>query len=410
MNLAAPNAQTPMSDSTFYMLRCVVAVACADNVIKQEELLFLRALLSHFKRHLAVTAAQVNQLKDDLRDHQPIDALLPHVTDKADREHLILFAGLLAQSDGDVHPAEEALLHKIQAWCAPRPGEAPAAAPPSGSAPAGVSVATVTPNIDMHGFMQEVRDVIKQEVYREALKTSGVSQGTGPVAVIDAFAEKSRIVPHTDSYDVLIEDSKLGKDIRHSLVPEERLLAKAKFHWIYTFYSLLGAGILVGAAAPARHAIDVLAGKARDYLAGDQAQWLGATAVQSLFKLASNPLLVTVPPLLMFVAGILFFLWRALVQYTTEIVITDSRLVVKQGVFRIRTFKTDFQTLGQINVDQSLLGNILGYGTVHIFTRNWEGKGGQLEAEGIYLPPIAHPHSFSTQVDRARRMWRKGQV
>ena len=399
-----------MSESTFYMLRCVVAVACADNVIKQEELLFLRALLSHFKRHLAVSQGQVEQLKDDLRNHQPIEALLPHVTDKADREQLILFAGLLAQSDGEVHPAEEELLQKIQAWCAPKAGEGqpPAAATPA-AAPSGVAVRPA-PQIDMHGFMEEVRDVIKQEVYREQLKTSGVSHGTGPVAVVDAFAEKSKIVPHTDSYDMVIEESQLGRDMRHSLVPDERLLAKAKFHWIYTVYSLLGAGVLIGSASRSRQVMEIGTAKLKDLLAGDQLQWLGEANAAALYKIAANPLLVTAPPLILFVAGILFFLWRLAVQLTTEMVITDSRIVVKQGIFRIRTFKADFQTLGQINVDQSLLGNIMGYGVVHICTRNWEGKGGQLEAEGIFLPPIADPHFFSTQLDRARRMWRKGQV
>jgi len=52
MSLPAQNAQPPLTESAFYMLRCLVAVATADNVIEQQELVFLRALLAHFKRHL----------------------------------------------------------------------------------------------------------------------------------------------------------------------------------------------------------------------------------------------------------------------------------------------------------------------------------------------------------------------
>src|SRR5688572_3258636 len=99
MSLPAQNAQPPLTESAFYMLRCLVAVATADNVIEQQELVFLRALLAHFKRHYTVTPQQVAQLKTDLKHFQPIDTLLPYVTARGDREQLILFAGLLAQAD-----------------------------------------------------------------------------------------------------------------------------------------------------------------------------------------------------------------------------------------------------------------------------------------------------------------------
>ena len=99
MNLpGATIPQLPMSQSTFYMLRCVVTVACADNIIKEHELLFLRSLLSHFKHHMIVSPEQIAQLKEDLKVHQKIEDLLPHVTDHTDREQLILYAGLLAQA------------------------------------------------------------------------------------------------------------------------------------------------------------------------------------------------------------------------------------------------------------------------------------------------------------------------
>lgn len=397
------------------MLRCVVAVACADNVIKHEELLFLRALVSHFKRHMTVTAQQVAQLKEDLKTHQSIDALLPHVTEKGDREQLILFAGLLAQSDGEVHPAEEELLKKIQAWCAPAGGDepgpdpgAPGIHPPS--IPAHAPVVPATPKMDINAFMNEVRDVVRQEVYQQALKTSGVSHGTGTVAVVDAFAEKSSMLPHNDSYDVVAEGPKLGKTMQDSLVPDERLLGKAHFHWIYTFKSILIGGGLIALSHPVGAAITTYSAVAIEYLTSGRASWLGDSNIQTFGNFLANPLVARVPEFGLFALGVLYILGRVLVQLTTEIVVTDSRLIVKQGVFSVRTFKADLSTLGQVDVNQSLLGNILGYGSIHIYTRNWGGQGSQVEAEGIYLPPVADPHAFSTLVDRARRMWRTRSV
>ncbi|TAL29532.1 MAG: hypothetical protein EPN97_13305 [Alphaproteobacteria bacterium] len=413
MNLPAQDAQLALPTSTYYMLRCVVAVASADNVIKEQELLFLRALLAHFKRHMVVSADQVNQLKEDLRHHQPIDALLPYVTERGDREQLILFAGLLAQADGDMAPAEEAILQKIRAHCTPLPGtEEPVPGPAGGhppSAPAQVHIVPAiapVPKLDMASFMQEVRDVVKQEFYKQAIATSGVAPKTSRAAVVDAFVEKSKIVPHASSYDVLAETPKMSRAMRQSLVPEERLLGKARFHYIYTIYSLIISGLLVSAAKPVAGLVMTLVKMMQDYLVNTSPGWLGDANIEVLLRALSSPLWAAVPVVGLYALALLFFLWRVLRQLTTEIIITDSRIVVKQGIFIIRTFKADLSNLGQVDVNQSLLGGLLNYGSVHIYTQNWSGKGNQMEAEGIYLPPVAEPHAFSTLVDRARRMWR----
>ncbi len=409
--------QIPMSESTFYMLRCVVAVACADNVIKEQELLFLRALLSHFKHHMIVSPEQVAQLKEDLKTHQNIEYLLPHVTNPTDREQLILYAGLLAQSDGEVHPSEEVVLRKINSFCGgPAPAATTDAAHPAG-APASHAVAVPVPMggggappVDMNAFMQEVRDVVRQEVYQQAMKTSGVDSKTHPVAIIDAMAEKGRVVPHTDSYHVVAQEPKLGKDMRHNMVEGERLLGKAHFHYIFWVYTLILAGLLMGFARPVGRVLTQAAGYAQQYIFSDAGAWLGPGNIETLGKILANPAWAHWPALVMYVAAVLFVLWRIAVYHTTEIVVTDSRMVVKQGIFIIRTFKCDMANLGQVDVNQSLLGSWLGYGSIHVYTRNWQGHGNAVEAEGIYLPPIADPHSFSTLVDRARRMWRTRSV
>ncbi|MEZ0223781.1 MAG: PH domain-containing protein [Alphaproteobacteria bacterium] len=411
MNLPAHDAHLGLPQSTFYMLRCVVAVASADNIIKEQELLFLRALLAHYKRHMVVSTEQVNQLKEDIRVHQPIDALLPYVTERSDREQLILFAGLLSQADGDIQPAEEAILQKIRSHCS-QPGMAEPVPdlggghPPSTPAQVHVMPAVVpVQSMDMAGFMQEVRDVVKQEFYKQAIATSGIAPKTSRAAVVDAFVEKNKVVP-AGSYDALTETPKMSRAMRQSMVGGERLLGKARFHYIYTVYSLIISGLILVFSRTAANWIIKGCQRMKDYLTSGGANWLGEDNVEKLYAVMSSPLWNILPIYVLCGSAILFFLWRVARQLTTEIVVTDSRVVAKQGIFSVRTFKTDLSNLGQVDVNQSMLGNLLNYGSVHIFTRNWSGQGNQMEVEGIYLPPIAEPHSFSTLVDRARRMWR----
>ena len=169
-------------------------------------------------------------------------------------------------------------------------------------------------------------------------------------------------------------------------------------------------GVLIAAAQPITHGVKAASAFISQYLVNQQPQWVGDANIEKILTFLANPLLPKIPELVLFPAAVFYVLWRVLVQITTEIIVTDSRLVAKQGIFNIRTFKADLSTLGQVDVNQSLLGGLLGYGTIHIFTRNWSGQGSQVEAEGINLPPVADPHAFSTLVDRARRMWRTRSV
>ncbi len=108
MNAQPALSRPPISDSTFQMLRCVITVAHADHVVKESERAFLRTLVAHVERGLLLTPQHMARLEEDLRVPQDIDGLLPGVTDRSDREQLVLFAGLLAQADGEMHPDEEA--------------------------------------------------------------------------------------------------------------------------------------------------------------------------------------------------------------------------------------------------------------------------------------------------------------
>ena len=394
MNMPAEDSlRPPLSNSTFFMLRCVVAVACADLVVARQELIFLRVLLSHFKRRYDVTPAQVAQLKADLEHSQPVDALLPQVTDRGDREQLIIFSAMLAQADGQVHPWEEEVLKKIRLYGAPPPGDAAAAQP----AP--------PPAIDMDAFILEVREVLGKEAYRKTMEASGVDSRTGRPAVVDAFAQASNIAGREDVYALLSETSHVSASMSRHLAPTEKLLGRGKFHWIYTAWSLLISGALLFAAAPAQQFAAARTKSIREYLLSDSNNQFNAADTESLYKTLSDPFWMSAPVVILCGAAVAFGLWRWLVYRTSEIVVTDSRLVARHGIFRVRVFKADIAALGPVDVRQSLLGDLFNYGSLRVQAPDGSC---QLRAAGIKLPPLDDPYAFSALLDRIRRMLRAG--
>lgn len=489
-----------ISDSTFHMLRCVVAVAAADKFIRSQELLFLNNLLIHYRRRASVTAEHVAQLQADLKVQQPIDKLLARVTARPDREKLVLFAGLMAQSDGEVHPAEEELVRQIHAYCTQA-----AVANNEAIASAG-SVAI--PGFDMGAFKKEIRSIVQQEFYKHALATSGVTPHTGAVAVADAFTEPEGGRSRQVSYEMIVGDAgrhraagpalpktdlslktclrlvlvpaflwllstqadmifagftyhqlialshwglsqqsytrwfnilssplwgdlpsrflrnwagllllwrlyalwmsgRLSPLMRQSIVPGENILGKARFHFIFIAHPLLLAGILWILSYKANMLLAEQTYHLMMYLSDHD---MTGHPWDMLFHFLSNPAWGTVPGQALRWLAWFIVLLRIVKAWMTEIVVTDSRLLFRQGILRVHTLKIDISNLRQVDVTQSALGLLLDFGAIHVFTNNWAGKGDQVESEGIYLPPVSDPHTFSTLVDRARRMWRKGHV
>ena len=407
-----------ITDSTFQMLRCVIVVAHADNIVKESERAFLRTLVAHIQRGLTLTAAHMARLEEDLRVPQDIENLLPGVVDRSDREQLVLFAGLLAQADGEMHPNEEAVLRKIKAHNAAATGSSFLRAGPKPPAfatvfepPSQIAVQLPTPSsalevmpppAGVQSFTDEVREIIRQEIYRQNLTTSGVTRGMRPAAVVDAFAEKSVIVPTKDAREILTDMPPLSHGMKRSLVPGERLAGKAAFHWVYVLDAVLF-GFLLWWLAP-------YAGKAG--VRG--AQWLldspkflemaGRHQAQVIYYL-SGKWAALAPAIVCYVIAVWYLVWKLLVWKTTEILITDKRILIKQGILSIRRHKLDLEEVGKTTVQQSIFGKLLDYGAIEAFTNYISGDtGGRMK-----LPPIADPHGFATLIDRAQRMWVMGQ-
>jgi uncharacterized membrane protein YdbT with pleckstrin-like domain len=53
-------------------------------------------------------------------------------------------------------------------------------------------------------------------------------------------------------------------------------------------------------------------------------------------------------------------------RWTTEIAVTDRRVIIKHGFIRRATMEMNLQKIESVDVDQSLIGRIFDYGTVTI--------------------------------------------
>ncbi len=112
-----------------------------------------------------------------------------------------------------------------------------------------------------------------------------------------------------------------------------------------------------------------------------------------------------IPPNAVAVAGVALILVAAIVfgsavikKNATEIAVTDRRVIIKTGLTSRRSLEIMLAKVESIGIDETLVGRMLGYGTVVI-----HGTGGTPEP----FRKIAHPSQFrmavQQQIDAAKR-------
>jgi uncharacterized membrane protein YdbT with pleckstrin-like domain len=79
------------------------------------------------------------------------------------------------------------------------------------------------------------------------------------------------------------------------------------------------------------------------------------------------------------------FILPILDKWTDEFAITNKRIIVKTGLIQRHTLEMNLSKIESVNVDQSIMGRILGYGTITII-----GTGGTRES----FPNIQRPMEF----------------
>lgn len=83
------------------------------------------------------------------------------------------------------------------------------------------------------------------------------------------------------------------------------------------------------------------------------------------------------------------FIAPLLDRYTDEFAITNKRVIIKTGLVSRKTFEMNHSKIESIHIDQSILGRILGYGTIRIV-----GAGGTREIFPSIQKPIAFRKKF----------------
>lgn len=92
------------------------------------------------------------------------------------------------------------------------------------------------------------------------------------------------------------------------------------------------------------------------------------------------------------VAGLIAIYWTFKAwfhRWTTETDVTSLRVVHKEGFIKRRTFEMNLDKVESVDVDQTILGRVLGYGDVTI-----RGVGEGVET----IKTIAHPLQFRNNI------------
>jgi uncharacterized membrane protein YdbT with pleckstrin-like domain len=124
-------------------------------------------------------------------------------------------------------------------------------------------------------------------------------------------------------------------------------------------------------------------------LKGESVQYEGKVSVWSLLpKIAVG--LVLIP---LYGVGLLLLVSAAIRYYTTELAITDRRVIAKFGLIRRSTIEINLSKVETIQVDQSILARIFNFGNVLV-----AGAGSpQTPIPGISNPLRFRRFFFETQ-------------
>ena len=97
--------------------------------------------------------------------------------------------------------------------------------------------------------------------------------------------------------------------------------------------------------------------------------------------------------------GLLFWLWAWIVYSTTELAITNKRVIAKTGLIQRRTIEMFLEKIESIQVDQSVLGRVFNFGSVVI-----SGTGVHSAPFKSISDPLALRKNFMMAADARRAM------
>jgi uncharacterized membrane protein YdbT with pleckstrin-like domain len=91
--------------------------------------------------------------------------------------------------------------------------------------------------------------------------------------------------------------------------------------------------------------------------------------------------------------GIYLFVARYVRAFTTEVALTNHRIIRKTGVFSRHEREFSLDDIEHVNLEQSIWGRLFNYGHLNI-----QGTGD----DSMDLPPLRHPLAFRQALENAR--------
>lgn len=161
--------------------------------------------------------------------------------------------------------------------------------------------------------------------------------------------------------------------VKRAMQPNEKILYAAQLHWIiYRF----GIGIMLVAVA-----FGYFAGPALAFLLGDSVANIAATPIRN-----ASMILIAV--------GAFQLVATYIRQISTELVITDQRVIAKHGFIATTSYELMMMKVEGATIDQSVWGRMLGYGTLMV-----KGTGGGISP----IDHVADPYRFHSHLMTALR-------
>lgn len=176
--------------------------------------------------------------------------------------------------------------------------------------------------------------------------------------------------------------------IRQSLGDREEIIHVGQFHWMYTASAISNIvfGIIFSII------IIVFAIQMQPMVFGEDPLYQQLSWLSKVRELHPGVKLVSFFVLLL---GLLRFAQMMIVKATTEIAITNHRLIYKRGLVARFVGEMSTDRIEGVNVIQGVLGRILNYGRVIV-----RGMG----VGEVVLPPIDDPIKFRKAIEKARNL------
>lgn len=192
--------------------------------------------------------------------------------------------------------------------------------------------------------------------------------------------------------------------VKQSLTKGEDIISMGLFHWMYTVQAAFW--IVIGVVI----ATAILWGGVQLQLMNDVADNYANLPVQLVPDAKREivnarggwfGMVVSLHPGIkmgafgMIIFGVFSFARMMVYKATTEICITNNRLIIKTGLIARHIHEMSVDRIEGVNVFQGILGRIFGYGSLVV-----RGMGvGEID-----IPPIANPIAFRKFIEKSKKV------